>query len=227
MNKVSLTVDPRTEHGKQAAKRLRRSGWVPAVLYGTGEPPVSIKTEAKTMARALRDAHLTSIVDVTLNGGGTYQALFREPVYHPITDELLHVDLMRVSATSRVRLPVPIELVGASKGVQAGGTLDHVLHTLEIECQAMSIPEHVTVDVSALEIGDHVSVRSLDLLGIRVLTDPDSTIATVSAPRVVEEVVEAKPEGEEEVAAEPEVIGRKKEEEEEEEAAEEGEKESK
>lgn len=223
MNKVNLTVDPRTEHGKQAAKRLRRTGWVPATLYGAGDDPVSVKVDAKTMMRALHQARLTSILDVTLTGGETCQVLLREPVFHPITDELLHIDLMRVSATSMVRLEVPIELVGNAKGVQAGGVLDHVLHALEIECQAMSIPEHITVDVSALEIGDHVTVASLDLPSIRVLTDPETTIATVSAPRVVEEV-EVKPEEEEMV--EPELVGRKKEEEEEEEQ-EEGKEESK
>jgi len=219
MSKVSLSVQPRTERGKQAAKKLRRNGWVPATLYGAEIEPLSVKVEKKAMLRALHQARLTSLVDVTVEGGETYQVLLRDPVIHPVHDDLLHIDLMRVSATSYVRLEVPIELVGSAKGAQEGGILDQVLRSLEIECQAMSIPESIKVDVSALEIGDHISVGSLELPGIRVLVDPDSTIATVSAPRVEEEEVTVAAE-EEEVAAEPELVGRKKEEEEEEQEAE-------
>jgi large subunit ribosomal protein L25 len=206
MNKFNLTVQARTKHGTQVAKQLRRAGWVPATLYGAGMDPISVQAEVKNLQKVLHQARATALVDVTIEGGDTYQVLLRQPVYHPVNDTLTHVDLMRVSSTALVRLEVPIELTGNAKGVLAGGILDHVLHSLEIECQAIAIPEHIAVDVSALEIGDHVTVGELKLEGVRILTDTEQTIATLSAPRAEEEA-SAETEAEE---VEPEVVKRKK-----------------
>ncbi len=214
MNKFSLTVQARTRHGKQYAKQARRKGLVPATLYGAGADPVSVQADARTLTRVFHQAHTTAVIDVTVEGGETCQALFREPVFHPLNDALLHVDLMRVSSTSMVRVEVPIEIVGSSKGVLAGGILDHVLHAIEIECQALAIPERIPVDVTQLEIGDHITVGELKLEGLRILTDTEQTIVTISAPRVEEEA----PAEEEPTAAEPELVKRKKATEEEEES---------
>jgi len=179
---------------------------VPATLYGAGMDPISVQAEAKNLQNVLHQARATALVDVTIEGGDTYQVLFRQPVYHPVNDTLTHVDLMRVSSTALVRLEVPIELTGNAKGVLAGGILDHVLHSLEIECQAIAIPDRVAVDVSGLEIGDHVTVGELKLEGVKILTAAAQTIATLSAPRAEEAV----PDDGESKEAEPEVVKRKK-----------------
>jgi len=208
MNNATLTVRTRDGHGKQAAKHLRSSGWTPAVLYGGDGAPLPVQVEAHALEMFLRRGHLTSLISVTVEGGETTQVLLREPVRHPVTDELLHVDMMRVSSKSRVTVEVPIELVGTAKGFLEGGIVDQVLHDLEIECLATEIPESIKVDVAALGIGDHIAVSALDLPGIRVLTDPSATIVTISAPRA--EVVEvAAPTEEVEEVKEPEVVGRR------------------
>lgn len=206
MAKFSLPIQARARHGKQAAKQLRVKGLVPATLYGAGMDPISVQADAKTLTRVLHQAHTTALVDVTIEGGETYQVLFRQPVFHPLKDSLVHIDFMRVSSTSMVRLEVPIELVGSPKGVLGGGVLDHVLHALEIECQALAIPEKITVDVTELEIGDHVKVGELKLESVRILTDTDQTIVVVSAPRAEEE----KPAEAETASTEPELVKRKK-----------------
>lgn len=215
MAKANLTVQPREETGKQAAKRLRRGGWVPATLYGDEKDPVRVKIERKTIQRVLHEAHLTSIVDLIVEGGETAQVLLREPVVHPLRDELLHIDLMRVSARSRVRVDVPIEPKGSPKGVLVGGILDQVLHTLPIECRATAIPETIEVDVSQLEIGDNITASELNLRDIHVLVDPGATVFIVAAPRVEEELEKAEELEAGEEPTEPELVGRERGEEEE------------
>ena len=207
MSDVSLSVRRRTEHGKQAAKRARRSGWTPAIIYGGAAEPEPVQVETQTLETLLRHrGSLTSVIPVTVEGGEDCSVLMRAPVRHPVTDKLLHVNLMRVTERSRVTVEVPVELIGECRGAMAGGVLDHVLHTLQVDCLAGSIPESIRVDVTNLDINDHVQVGDLDVAGVTFHIDRTATIVTVSPPRVEAEAAEGEEAAEKETA-EPEVIG--------------------
>ena len=203
-----ITVERRQGTGKQIAKRLRRQGLVPAVLYG-GSAPAPIAVNPKELLR------------MTHSRGGTTQllklkfaesddartAIIRELQFHPVTEELLHVDLQEVAMDRAITLTVPVHAAGEAVGVKEQyGILETILREVQVSCLPGLIPDRIEADVSALRIGDVLTVASLKLPpGIRILNDPDQAVATVSPP-MVEEVAPAP------VAApaEPEVLTERK-----------------
>lgn len=204
---VQLTAKPRSGTGKQVTRKLRASGWTPAVVYGHGEPARALMVETRAMERLLgQTAWETALVELTIEGVGTVRALVREVQRHPVRSEILHVDFYQVHRGERIRLDVPVRLVGKPRGVEVGGLLDHVLHSLHVECEADRIPEAIEVDVTALDVGDSVHVRDITPPeGVRVLTPGEETIATVLATAAAEAAEAA---AEEEEVAQPEVIRR-------------------
>jgi large subunit ribosomal protein L25 len=217
-NSVSLAASLRTGTGKQAAKQLRRDGLIPGIVYGGGSDPETVQVPELAILYLLRHTSLTSVVSMGIDGGTDANVLVRAPVRHPLTDKLIHVDFLRVSETSRVTINVPVEIIGHAVGIEAGGILDIVLHEISLDCAAMSIPDHIQVDVSALEMGQNISVSDLDVPdGINIHTDHDATIATVSYPIAEVEEEEEEIEGAEDEMTEPELIGGKEEDDEEEE----------
>jgi large subunit ribosomal protein L25 len=198
---VTVSAEIRTRLGKGGARQLRRVGKIPAILYGGAEPPVPIAVEKGRVLEIFRKYGHTSIFSLALNGR-TVPVIIKDWQLDPITGALLHVDFLRVDLTRPMRVKVPIELVGDAVGVRHGGILDFATHEVEIECVPTEIPARLQVDVSGLEIGDHIAVKDLSLGDrLRVLDDPERVIVSVLAPRVAEE-------GEEVTAAptEPEVI---------------------
>jgi large subunit ribosomal protein L25 len=198
---VTVSAEIRTRLGKGGARQLRRVGKIPAILYGGAEPPVPIAVEKGRILEIFRKYGHTSIFSLALNGR-TVPVILKDWQLDPITGALLHVDFLRVDLTRPMRVKVPIELVGDAVGVRHGGILDFATHEVEIECVPTEIPARLQVDVSGLEIGDHIAVKDLSLGDrLRVLDDPERVIVSVLAPRVAEE-------GEEVTAAptEPEVI---------------------
>ncbi len=200
-----LNVEVRSERGTREARRLRREGKVPAVLYGHGEKAVSLLVGGEELTNAVR--RHTRLVD--LRGGVTDSALIRELQWDPFGLEVLHVDFTRVSADERIEVKVSIELKGNAPGTHEGGVLEHLIHDLEIECLATTIPERIIVRVNTLKVGDKITVAELQVPeGVKVLADAED---------VVVQCVEAAQEAEAELAgeaAEPEVIGKKPEDEE-------------
>ncbi len=200
-----LNVEVRSERGTREARRLRREGKVPAVLYGHGEKAVSLLIGGEELTNAVR--RHTRLVD--LRGGVTDSALIRELQWDPFGLEVLHVDFTRVSADERIEVKVSIELKGDAPGTHEGGVLEHLIHDLEIECLATKIPERIVVRVNALKVGDKITVAELQVPeDVKVLADAEDVVV-----QCVEAAQEAEPElaGE---AAEPEVIGKKPEDEE-------------
>jgi large subunit ribosomal protein L25 len=217
-NSVSLAASLRTGTGKQAAKQLRRDGLIPGIVYGGGSDPEPVQVPELAILYLLRHTSLTSVVSMGIDGGTDAKVLVRAPIRHPLTDKLIHVDFLRVSESSRVTINVPVEIIGHAAGIEAGGILDIVLHEISLDCAAMSIPDHIQVDVSALEMGQNISVSDLDVPdGINIHTDHDATIATVSYPIAEVEEEEEEIEGAEDEMTEPELIGGKEEDDEEEE----------
>ena len=197
-----MPVQTRAEQGKEQVGRLRRiEGMLPGVLYGHKQKPLLFKAETLSLERALSKGGSNAIFMVQFADEVPQRAIVREIQYHKVRGEILHVDLLRIDPEERLRVSVPIISQGTPEGVRAGGGLQQSLQAVDIECVVAEMPSSIEVDITNLQVGDSVQVR--DLLGRedRIVSDPDRTIFTVLAPRVVEEVV---PEEEEEAVEEGE-----------------------
>ena len=206
MAKVPLEARMRKTTGKQAAKRLRREGWVPAILYGSDSANVALELGLKTLDDVLRH-HAGEHLMVELNIAGRKRAvaaLMREVQHHPVTGEIVHIDFQKVSLRKRISVEVPLAFVGVPVGVRNQmGILDHVLREVQIECLPDNLPERLEVDVSGLGIGQSIHVSDLVFEKGRILSDPSLIVATVLAPRVIKEEAPEEP-AEGEVAEEEE-----------------------
>ncbi|MBI1901059.1 MAG: 50S ribosomal protein L25 [Planctomycetia bacterium] len=208
-----LSVEIRKENGKHAARRLRRSGNIPAVLYGHKEETVPLTIKGEDLSRVMR--HGARFVE--LIGAVSDTALIREMQWDTYGVELLHVDFARVSADERVRREVAIELRGEAPGVRAGGVVQLILHSVDIECPAMAIPDKLQLNINHLELEGVLRVSDLSPPeNVTILTDKESVVVQCVVPLEMPE--EAAPAAE---AIEPELIGRKAEPEEGEEGVEE------
>jgi|SRR3989440_459057 len=219
---ISLSASPRQATGKGGARQARFRGRVPAVIYGHGRETQPLELEAKALEKALTGIEPAStIIELAVDGKAAVKTLIREIQRHPLRPDIIHVDFYEIHAAEKVKLKVPVHLVGSPDGVRnAGGVLDQVTREVEIEVLPENIPDRVELDVTALKIGDSLHVRDLTIANAKLLTDGDLTIATVVPPRA-EEVAAPTPEAATEVA-EPELIRKVREDEEEGEAAAEG-----
>ncbi len=211
---VSVEVEPRSERGKNSNRRFRRAGKVPAVIYGAGEPPISIAVSPRRLEEVLHlETGRNTIFTVAMAGHDQKGAVMIKALQRdPVSDAVIHVDLVRVQLDKIVLVRVPIRLIGVPEGVKTdGGVVEFVLREVEVECLPGDIPEHFDVDISSLQVHQHVSVSSLPASDkVKILDDQDGIIAAVVPPRAeetpvaVEGAVEAAP-------AEPEVIKKGKE----------------
>lgn len=210
MERVSLSALERTATGKSGAKRARREGLVPAVLYGRGRTPRALSVGRKDLVSALHTAGRNALIDLRIAQDGDAQTevvMIEEIQRDHIRREILHVDLHMISLTEALEVSVPVVLSGTPEGVTAGGgVLEQVRREIDVRCLPTQIPDRFTVDVTGLRVGASIHVSDLKVAeGIEILTPPEEVIAAVVAP-VVEE--EAAPAAEAEAAAEPEVVGR-------------------
>ena len=216
MASASLSAEMRSETGKGVARKLRAAGRVPGVIYGHGREPQALSLNARDLDKLLGSiAAGSTVVELSL-GKATTNTLIREVQRHPFKKQILHVDFMELVAGEKVIVDIPLVFVGTPEGVRTGGgLLEQILHSIEVNVDPSSIPNHVDVDVSQLVMGHSLHVRDLKLPeGVEVLTDEDATICAVIAPRAVVEEAAA-PEGEATTAiAEPELIRKPKEDEE-------------
>jgi large subunit ribosomal protein L25 len=213
---VVLTTKPRKDLGKMNARRLRRQGLIPGVLYGHKEATVAVSLNKDDLGRAIR--HGVRVVDVQAEGK-MEKALIKEVQWDHLGLEILHVDFARVAADERVEVNVRVELRGTAAGIATGGVIDQPIHLLAVECLAIAVPDSIRVNVSALQLGQAIHVKELALPeGVKSLSDPEAVVVQVIAKLVEPEAPAAAPEGA--VAAEqaePEVIRRERPAEEEEE----------
>ena len=209
--KFELTAEPRAAKGTGASRRLRRSGKVPAVLYGAGKQPTMVALDHNLMVRHLANEKFhTSILTVQV-GGETDQAILRDFHMHPYKPVVMHVDLQRISATEKIHMKVPIHFVGGdiAPGVKIdGGIVTHLMNEIDVTCLPKDLPEFLTVDMSALHINESVHLKDLmlpDDVAITSLTHggDNLAVAAITAVKVVEEapVVAAPAEGEAAAAA--------------------------
>jgi len=212
MASASLSAEVRSESGKGVARKLRAAGRVPGVIYGHGREPQSLSLNARDLDKLLGSiAAGSTVVELSL-GNATTNTLIREVQRHPFKKQILHIDFMELVAGEKVIVDLPLVFVGTPEGVRTGGgLLEQILHSIEVNVDPSSIPNHIDVDVSQMIMGHSLHVRDLKLPeGIEVLTDEDATICAVIAPRAVVEEAAAATEGEA-GAAEPELIRKPKE----------------
>ncbi len=225
METFTIEGKVREERGKNAARRTRRTGLIPAVLYGGQKEPVSISVNAKQMARILRsETGHNTIFTVQVAGGKQERTMVKDWQVDPVSGSLLHVDLFRVAMDVRMRVKVPVHTFGEPQGVKVqGGIFEMVTREVEVECLPGDIPEEFKVDVSDLLIGKQLRAADLpfDPAKVKLVTDPQRVIAHVVTLKKEEEPApEAVVAAEAAAPAEPEVIKKGKKEEEGEEGAE-------
>jgi large subunit ribosomal protein L25 len=209
---ANIQAHTRGETGKGAARGFRRSGRVPAVIYGHDRPSEAVTVETLALTKLLGTiSAATTIVDVTVDQRAPVKALIREIQRNPLRPvDILHLDLYEVKADEKITVSVPVHLVGVPDGVRNfGGVLDQVLYSLEVEVLPADIPDHIDLDVTNLTIGHSLFVRDVQVLKARILNSPDSPVCSVVAPRT-EEVAPVAEVTEVVAPAEPELIRKPK-----------------
>ena len=184
---LTLSAETRERAGKGASRVLRRTGRVPAVVYGNNEEPLAIHLEEKALVKMLHTGHfMNSVVMIEAGGGAPVRTLPKDVQFHPVTDRPLHVDFLRISEHAKVNVAVPIRFIDdeESKGIKRGGVLNAVRHELELVCDAAEIPETVEISLAGMDIGDslHISAVTLPEGSVSAITDRDFTVATIVAP---------------------------------------------
>ena len=214
MEQVSLKATVRAEKGKQAVKKLRGRGFIPAVVYHRGDEPVSISVADKEISRIIRSAEGENVlINLTIEKEKKSKprpVIIKEVQHDPVKRSILHVDFNEISLTEKIVVEVEVTAVGEPVGVkQDGGLLDHPLRQVKVRCLPTDIPKHIDVDVSALKLNDSIHVKDLKASDkLEILNDPESLLFQV---KLHEEKIEEAPAVAE--AQEVEVLREKKEEE--------------
>ncbi|MFA6470597.1 MAG: 50S ribosomal protein L25 [Candidatus Latescibacterota bacterium] len=208
MAEAYLKAQIRTGKGKQVSKHLRNEGLIPGVLYGPGETPSLLSLDSKELISLLHTFGRNVVVDLTVGDKKKKVKAFIYEIQHdPLSGDVMHIDLKHISLKEKMHVTIPIRIVGIPFGVKnEGGLLEHILHSVEILCFPVDIPDDIKVDVTNLHTGEGIHVNDLPHDKFEFLAEQDATVVHVVAPKIVavEEPTEA-------VTAEPEVINEKKE----------------
>jgi len=207
MATMTLNATPRDVGRKGPSRRLRAQGQIPAVLYGHGIESETVSVSQAEFSRLLRHRSGTMIIDLKLDGGAHEGLLtvIREIQRDPVTGDVLHLDLQRISLKEKIHVQVPLHILGVAPGVkEEGGILEYPVRHLEVKCFPNRIPERIDVDVSSLHIGHSIHVRDLvlDRAELEVVSEPEMVVVTVSAPRLLKTEAELAAEAAAAVAAE-------------------------
>lgn len=199
-----LNIEDRTESGGRSARSIRNSGLIPVNYYYKGEENINLTVIQNEFLRSMRSGHRIFKVDLK---GSTQYVMVKEIQYHPVTDDVIHIDLMRVRRDEKMTISVSLELIGSSVGVKEGGVMMQNLTSIEISCLPADVPENVTVDISDLELNANLNVEDLEIPEeLEVLTSGDISVVSCQPPKEeVEEELEEEleleegetPEGEE------------------------------
>lgn len=214
MEEILLEAELREGTGRAKTKDLRESGYLPGIVYFHGKDAVSVKVLRGALLKLVHQHRLESvIINLKIKDdkkGKGRPCLVKEIQYDPVREDIIHVDFNEISLTEAIKVNVPVEIKGEAIGVkQEGGSLEHLLWEVEVECLPTNIPKNIQVDVTALKMGDAIHVKDMVFPeGVKPLNDPTAVVLHVVAP-MKEEVPAEGAEGE--AAAEPEVIKEKKE----------------
>ena len=214
MEEIFLDVEPRQELGKDKVKDLRKKGFIPAVVYAHGKEPQAVKVSHRALLQLIHQHRIEGVlINLKIKDDKKHNprsCLIKEIQYDPVHGDIIHVDFNEISLTKAIKVNVPVVAKGESIGVkQEGGSLEHILWEIEVECLPTNIPKEIEVDVSSLKIGDSIHIKDLTMPSdVKVLNDPSAIVLSVASP-MKEEALVAPVEGEE--MREPEVIKEKKE----------------
>jgi large subunit ribosomal protein L25 len=210
MKTIEITVEKRPSRGKNEARRTRMAGKVPAVVYGAGKDTVPITVDVRSLSDAFRGGAGENAIFLLKLGdtGETRHAMIREFQRDPVSRRPVHLDFVRVLMDTKIRVRVPVEVVGVAKGVKVdAGILDFVTREIEIECLPGNIPEHLPLDVTELAIGDALRISDLTAPeGVEVVDDPEKVIVHVAHPAAEEVAAPVEAEAVAGEPAEPEVL---------------------
>jgi large subunit ribosomal protein L25 len=209
MSEITVTAQVRKDLGKKA-KRLLRSGNVPGIFYGHGQPSVPISLGELALQPLYRSS-ATHIINLKLDDGSAHTCILRDVQFDPVTDRPIHFDLFGLSENEEVTIDVPVTVSGTAKGVKDGGILQHIMHRLKVSCLPRNIPDHLEINVETLEINKSIHVRDLSIPNVKMLEDENTTVVAVVPPTVLKEAEVAPGAVPAEAApAEPEVIAKGK-----------------
>ncbi|HUX60743.1 MAG TPA: 50S ribosomal protein L25 [Ignavibacteriaceae bacterium] len=212
MEKVVLKANQRSSINKTSRSEIRKNGRVPGIFYSKHEKPIAIDVTEKSI-KPLVFTSETHLISLELEGKENHECVIKDIQFDPVTDRVIHFDLLGLTVGEKFQLEVPIQYHGSPVGVKEGGVLQQFLHKLEIECLPKDIPQRLDINIQDLKLGDAIHIKDLKFENITLLNLEDSVVVAVTHPKV-EKVATA-----EELAAEaqtqPEVIGKEKAEEEE------------
>ncbi|WP_025272168.1 50S ribosomal protein L25/general stress protein Ctc [Haloglycomyces albus] len=181
MSEVKISAEIRTDFGKGAARRTRRAGKVPAVIYGHGSEPRHISLPTLEFATIIRNGGLNQLIQVEVEGGAQELVMPKDVQIDPLKDSLVHADLLIVSRSEKITTDVPLNFVGEP---EKGGIVVHELDTLSVEAAATTIPESIEVSLEGLPVGESISASAVDLpKGVDLITEADQVLASVTVPR--------------------------------------------
>jgi len=187
---LEIEVNARQPGSKHQARRLRREGKIPAVLYGPKVQPLALELNRKDFSNrvaGLEGSHLVRMKSAS-TALADKVALVKEMQYHPITGDVIHADFYEVDLTARIEVSVPLHFVGKGAGVVRGGILQPIVREIQVECLPLDIPQFFNVDVSGLDIGDSVHIEDLSMPeGVTAIYDSNFALVTVATPTVEEE----------------------------------------
>jgi len=193
MKQVELKVNERSDFGSPEARRMRREGLIPGVLYGGGKDSVPLSVDEKSLRQVLGHGHGNVLLNLVFKDKSkSHAAILKEYQSDPVTGSLLHLDFIEVSMDQPIDSTVHVVIVGNAIGLRDGGIMDHALRELHIRCLPNDIPQEIEIDVESLGIGDSARVSDIKPpKGVEILDDPEAMVAAVMAPKlVVEEVTE-------------------------------------
>ena len=191
-----LAAEMRERAGKGASRAVRRTGRVPAVIYGAGQPAITIHIEEKLLVKQLSTGHfMNSVVELEIDGGKGIRTLPRDVQFHPVSDRPIHVDFFRLSGNSVITVEVPVHFVDEDKspGMKRGAVLNIVRHELQLDCPSDNIPDQIDISLAGRDVGDSIHISAVVLpKGVTShIHDRDFTIATMVAPSALKSEVDA------------------------------------
>ncbi len=211
MEKIILKANMRNSISKSSRSSIRKNGHVPGVFYSKHDTPIPIEVTEKSIKPLVFTAE-THLISLEIDGKDSHECVIKDVQFDPVTDRVVHFDLLGLTVGEKFQLEVPIQYHGNPVGVKEGGVLQQFLHKLEIECLPKDIPQHLNINIQDLKLGDAIHVKDLKFENITILNLEGSVIVAVTHPKVEKEATP------EELAAQaeaqPEVIGKDKEEEE-------------
>lgn len=183
MNTVSINVTPRTDLGKKATKATRREGLIPCVMYG-GNDPMHFTTTHNDVKSLIYTPDF-KVAEVNVDGG-THKCIIKDVVFHPVKETVQHIDFLRLTDGTPVKVELPVRFKGSSPGVRAGGKLIQSMRRIKVKALPENLVDELVLDIGSLELGDAIRVRDIDAVeGIQVMSPGATPVASVEVPRAL------------------------------------------